>query len=140
MAESNQPKKKVFTLTMQGFGPLVHALGRVPLNVNRALPLIERGELVRGKDGLTAALIKVELAKAVILGHLAYAAMKDGDVGNVTGYMDIGLQSLTELGLDETEIAKMFKLVLAQLPPDKQEGPATDAGSAQDKTGEKKTD
>jgi|SRR5579885_2740275 len=120
--------KQVMAISMSGFGDLVHQLGRIPLEVNRALPLIERGDVAKGADQMMSALIKVELAKAVILGHLAFAAMKEGDVGKVTGYMDIGLQSLTELGLEDTELAKMFALVLAQLPPDKPSAPASSEG------------
>ncbi len=123
--------RKSLTLGMSGFAGLIHALGRIPRDVNRAIPMIERGQLIAGSDALTSALIQVELAKAAILGNLAFAAMKEGDFGKCTGYVDIALESLTELGLEGTEIAGMLALVHANLPADKpaEGAPATDASA-----------
>lgn len=109
---------KSLTVGMSGFDGLIQAVGRLPRDVKSALALIDRGQLAKGSDALTTALIQVELAKAAILGNLAFAAMKEGDVGKVTGYIDIALESLTELGLETTEIGKMFALVHANLPAD----------------------
>lgn len=127
MTKSAMPQKSL-TLGMSGFAGLIHALGRIPRDVNRATPLIERGDLTRGSDLLTDALIQVELAKAAILGNLAFAAIKEGDVGKCTGYVDIALESLTELGLEGTEIALMLALVHKNLPADK---PAEGAPAAE---------
>jgi hypothetical protein len=126
-AASGAPRKSL-TLGMGGFDGLINALGRVPLDVNRALPLIESGDVAKASTMLTDALIKVELGKASILGNLALAAMKAGDISAATGYVDIALESLTELGLEGTELGKMLALVLANLPSDP--APATTAGDA----------
>jgi hypothetical protein len=101
---------------MGGFDGLIHQLANVPLLVNRALPLLERGDAGAASGQLTDALIKVELGKASILGNLALAAMKAGDIGAAVGYVEIALESLNELGLEDTEIYKMLALVHANLP------------------------
>lgn len=116
--KSDGAPRKSITVGMGGFDGLIHQLSNVPLLVNRALPLIERGDVSTASGQLTDALIKVELAKASILGNLALAAMKAGDIGAAVGYVDIALESLNELGLEETEIYKMLALVHANLPGD----------------------
>ena len=136
MSSDSKGPKKVFTVEFSGFAGLVHALARIPLEVNRALPLIEKGELSRAGDMLTDSLVKVELAKAVILGNLAFAAMRAGDVDKVKGFLAIGIDSLEDLGLEDTELGKMFQLVLLQLPPDKDEVAAVANAVAPDNTGE----
>lgn len=118
MSKPTTPPKSL-TIGMSGFDGLIDALANLPRVVKRANRLLERGELAEGTDALQKALIKVELAKASILGNLAFAAMKAGDVGTVTGYIDIALESLTELGLETSEIGLMFALVHANLPADK---------------------
>jgi hypothetical protein len=123
---------------MGGFDGLINGLARIPLAVNRALPLIERGQLAPASDQLEAALVAVELGKAAILGNLALAALKAGDVGKCTGYVDIALQSMSELGLEETELGKMLALVHANLPADTagSGSPAASRESSGDSTGE----
>lgn len=116
--------QKSLTVSMGGFDGLIHALGRIPRDVNRALPMLERGKYAEGTEALTKALVEVELAKAAILGNLAFAAIRSGDVSACTGYVDIALESLTELGLEKTELGVMLALVHANLPADKPAEPA----------------
>lgn len=120
--------KRVFTVEMTGFAGIIHALGRLPLDYNRALPLIERGEVEKGADKLKELLVKVEMAKAVLMGNLAFTAMKQGDISSVRGYLDVGYESMKELGLEGSELGKMYAVVLAQLPPDT--GDETDGTAA----------
>lgn len=120
--------RKSLTVGMGGFDGLIHQLSGVPLLVNRALPLLERGDVAKASGQLTDALIKVELGKAAILGNLALAAMKAGDIGAAVGYVDIALESLNELGLEETEIYKMLALVHANLPGEATDNAATAGG------------
>lgn len=116
--------RKSLKVGMGGFDGLINQLAKIPLLVNRALPLIERGDASKAIGGLTDALIKVELAKASILGNLALAAMKTGDISAAIGYVDIAMESLTELALEETELGKMLAIVQASLPSDVAETPA----------------
>jgi hypothetical protein len=118
---------KSLTVGMGGFDLLIDALSGIPAAVKRATQQLEKGQLAQGSDVLTTALCQVELAKAAILGNLAFAAMKAGDVSAVTGYIDIALESMTELGLETTEIGLMFALVHRSLPADK---PAAECGPA----------
>lgn len=128
--KSDGAPRKSITVGMGGFDGLIHQLSGVPLLVNRALPLLERGDAAKASGQLTDALIKVELGKAAILGNLALAAMKAGDIGAAVGYVDIALESLNELGLDETEIYKMLALVHANLPGEATDNAATAGGTA----------
>ena len=73
-AKPGAPTKSL-TVGMGGFDGLIDALGRIPRDVRRALPLLESGQFTRGSDALTSALVEVELAKAAILGNLAFAAI-----------------------------------------------------------------
>lgn len=128
-AASSQPK--AMTVTMGGFDGLIHKLASVPLLVNRALPLLERGEIVKGADLLTDAVVQVELGKAAILGNLAFAAMKEGDIGKCRAYVEIALESMSAFGLDEhTELGKMLAYVHAHLPAEQTEGEAADPAAA----------
>lgn len=136
-AAQNGATRKSLTVGMGGFDGLIHDLGRVPLDVNRALPLIERNDLEKADGLLTDALIKVELAKAAILGNLALASMKAGDIEKACGYIDIALESLTELGLEGTELGKMLALVHANLPGGAATGGAATGDTA---TGDTATD
>ncbi len=107
---------KTLTLKMQGFPEVVNALGGVPGAVKFAGRKIERGDVAGGSEVLVAALAKLELAKGVILSNLAFASMQAGDIGQATGYVEIALESLAELGMEDTEVAGMLKVAYACLP------------------------
>lgn len=107
--------ERVGTASLAGFDQHIHALGHIPLDVNRALPLIERGDLDQGSSLLQDSLVKVELAKACILGNLAFAAMKAGDNESALGYLSVAVDSLKDLGLEDNEISQMLTLAHIQL-------------------------
>ncbi len=107
---------KTVTLHMKGFPGVVNALGSVPGAVKFATRKIEQGDVPGGSEALVAALAKVELAKCVILSNLAFASMQVGDIGQCTAYVEIALESLLELGMEETEVGGMLKVAYACLP------------------------
>lgn len=107
---------KSVTLEMKGFPQVVNALGSIPGAVKFATRKIDRGDVAGGSEALVSSLAKVELAKAVILSNLAFASMKAGDIGQATGYVEIALESLTELGMDDTDVAGMLKVAYSCLP------------------------
>lgn len=107
--------ERVGTVSLSGFDQHIHALSGIPLDVNRALPLIEKGNMEQGSSLLQDSLVKVELAKACILGNLAFAAMKAGDNESALGYLAVAVDSLDDLGLEDNEIAQMLNLAYTQL-------------------------